>query len=147
MSSETLYVDASEQIVGRLSSHVAKLLLNGYRVVVFNAEKAVLSGDESRIVEKFREIYSRRTLKNPEKLGHREPKTPQGILRRSIRGMLPYKKARGKEAYKRLRVYSGSLEIPQGVKIVKFDDADSSKLGRGYVYLGEICKIFGWKGL
>jgi len=146
LASEVLYVDASDQIVGRLASHVAKMLLNGYKVIVFNAEKSVLSGDKQRIVEKFRKRYSRRTLKNPEKLGHREPRTPHGILRRAIRRMLPYKKARGREAFKRLRVYSGIPELPNNAKILKFEDASASKLGRGYVYLGEIAKIFGWKG-
>ncbi len=146
MNPETLYIDASEQIVGRLASHIAKLLLNGYSVVVFNAEKAVISGDKNMIVEKFKQRYSRRTLKNPEKLGHREPRTPHGILRRAIRGMLPYKKARGKEAYKRLRVYSGPIEISQGAKLVNFNDTDASRLKHGYVYLGEIAKMFGWKG-
>lgn len=141
-----IYVDASNQILGRLASHVAKLLLNGNKVLVFNAEKAVLSGDKSRIVERFRIRYSRRTLKNPEKLGHREPRTPEGIVRRAIRRMLPYKQAKGREAFKRLRVICGSQELPKDAKPLRFEDADASKLGRGYVYLSEISKIFGWKG-
>jgi large subunit ribosomal protein L13 len=41
--SETIYIDAENQILGRLASHVAKMLLNGYKVVIFNAEKSVLS--------------------------------------------------------------------------------------------------------
>lgn len=146
MSQEIIYVDASGQILGRLASRVAKLLLDGKKVIVFNAEKAVLSGDKGRIVEKFRVRYARRTLKNPEKLGHREPRTPHGILRKAIRGMLPRKKPKGREAFKRLRVYSGMPEIPEGAKIVSFEDASYTKLGKGYVYLGEIAKIFGWKG-
>jgi large subunit ribosomal protein L13 len=146
VATEVLYVDASDQILGRLASNVAKLLLNGYKVIVFNAEKAAISGNKARIVEKFRERYARRTLKNPEKLGHREPKTPHGIVRRAIRGMLPHKKPRGREAFKRLLVYSGVPSLPANAKIIKFEDASVSKLGRGYVYLGEIAKIFGWKG-
>src|SRR5579875_945109 len=96
LASEMIFVDASEQVLGRLASHVAKMLLNGYSVVVFNAEKCVISGSKERIIEKFRQRYSRRTLKNPEKLGHREPKTPHGIVRRAIRRILAYKKARGR---------------------------------------------------
>jgi large subunit ribosomal protein L13 len=144
--SETIYIDAENQILGRLASHVAKMLLNGYKVVIFNAEKTVLSGNKQRIIEKFKRRLSRRTIKNPEKLGHRNPRTPDGILRRSIRGMLPYRKYRGRTAYKRLRVYCGQIELPEKVKPVRFEDADLSRLGNGYVYLEEICKLFGWKG-
>ena len=43
IATEVLYVDASDQVLGRLASHVAKLLLNGYKVVVFNAEKVAIS--------------------------------------------------------------------------------------------------------
>jgi len=39
-----LYIDADDQIVGRLSSKIAKLLLNGEEIMLFNAEKAVMSG-------------------------------------------------------------------------------------------------------
>jgi large subunit ribosomal protein L13 len=60
--------------------------------------------------------------------------------------MLPYKKYRGRTAYKRLRVYCGQIELPEKVKPVRFEDADLSRLGNGYVYLEEICKLFGWKG-
>lgn len=148
MSSENqiVYVDASNQILGRLASKVAKMLLNGSKVYIFNSEKAVISGSKSRIIEKFRKRLARRTLKNPEKIAHRNPRTPDGILRRSIRGMLPYKKPKGRTAFKRLRVFVGQIEIPKDAKVISFEEADASKLGHAYVYLGEICKIFGWKG-
>jgi len=146
MTEEILYINAENQILGRLASKVAKLLLNGYRIIIYNAEKSVISGSKERIIEKFKERYRKRTLKNPMKLGHRHPRTPEGILRRAIRGMLPYKKPRGKVAFKRLRVYSGIIDLPKNAKIIRFEDADLSRLGNGYVYLYEICKLFGWKG-
>lgn len=142
----TIYVNAENQVLGRLASHVAKLLLKGNKVIVFNAEKSILAGSKKRIVQKFREKYEIKTLKNPKKVGPKHPRTPDGILRRSIRGMLPYKKPKGKKAFKKLIVYCGENFIPKNANIIKFKDADLSKLGNGYVYLGEIAKIFGWKG-
>lgn len=143
---QIIYVDASNQILGRLSSKVAKMLLEGYRIHVFNSEKAVISGDKGRIIDKFRKRLARRTLKNPEKIVHKNPRTPDQVLRRTIRGMLPYKRPKGREAFKRLRVYIGSIEIPKDARVINFEEADVSKLGHAYVYLGEICKILGWKG-
>jgi len=55
--SEVIYVNAENQILGRLASHVAKMLLNGYRVVIFNAEKAILSGDKHRIIENLKRDF------------------------------------------------------------------------------------------
>jgi len=50
--------DATNQIVGRLATYVAKDLLNGEQVVVVNAEKAVLSGNPKM---KFRELNKKET--------------------------------------------------------------------------------------
>ena len=46
---KTIIVDATNQILGRLSSIVAKKLLEGYKVIIVNAEKAVVSGEPKRV--------------------------------------------------------------------------------------------------
>ncbi len=145
MERDVIVVDAEDQILGRMASHVAKLLLNGHRVVIVNAAKAVLSGDKYRRIEQFKERYRKTTLLNPETHGHRNPRRPENIVRRAVRGMLPRKKPRGREAYKRLRVYPGVPERYREVEKVKFEDAMASRLGRKYVYLGEIAMLFGWR--
>jgi large subunit ribosomal protein L13 len=144
MSEETIIVDAKDQILGRMSSKVASLLLSGKNVIVINAEKAVISGTKERVISRFKEKFERSTLKNPEKLGHRNPKRPDGIVRRTIRGMLPYKQEKGRLAFKRLRVYIGIPENLQNAKYVRFPDAEASRLGNRYVYLGDVLKFFGW---
>jgi len=144
MSEETIIVDAKDQILGRMSSKVASLLLSGKNVIVINAEKAVISGTKERVISRFKEKFERSTLKNPEKLGHRNPKRPDGIVRRTIRGMLPYKQEKGRLAFKRLRVYIGIPENLQNAKYVQFPDAEASRLGNRYVYLGDVLKFFGW---
>jgi large subunit ribosomal protein L13 len=142
---QIIYVDATNQIMGRLASKVAKFLLDGSKVYIFNAEKAVISGDKSRVIERFRKKLARRTIKNPEKITHKNPKSPDQILRRAIRGMLPYKKPKGREAYKKLKVYIGKIDIPKSTQVLSFEEADATKLGHAYIYLGDICKILGWE--
>jgi len=56
-----LYVDASNQVLGRLASTVAKKLLEGYKVIIVNSEKAVLSGERNRVIEGYKNILKAKT--------------------------------------------------------------------------------------
>ncbi|MFQ5892105.1 MAG: 50S ribosomal protein L13, partial [Candidatus Methanofastidiosia archaeon] len=100
-----MIVNAQDLILGRLASYVAKRLLEGEEVIVVNAKLAVITGRKEFIVSKYKKRIERRTLSNPKK-GPKFPKTPDGIVRRAIRGMLPYKKPRGRQAFKKLKVFS-----------------------------------------
>ena len=112
---KNMIVDASGQILGRLSTEVAKILLNGEEVTIINAEKAIITGKPDEIVKRHRQRWNRGDPHH----GPYYPKTPNGILRRSIRGMLPYKKPRGREAFKKLRVNVGNPENLKGEKLTK----------------------------
>ena len=140
-------VDASNLVLGRMASHVAKMLLSGQRVVVVNAERAVISGSRSNIVEEYKEyVLAKRRLKNPDK-GPKKVRRPDLVVKLVIRGMLPYKKAKGREAYKRLRVYIGVPKEYEEAPKVRFEDAEASKLSlRKYMYVGELVSLFGWRG-
>jgi len=101
-------VDATNCIAGRLATVVAKLALEGRRVVVLNAEKAIITGDFNMILNWYKKKLSEwRTHYNPEKAGPKIPRRPDRILKRIIRGMLPRKQWRGRMALKRIRVYMG----------------------------------------
>lgn len=98
-----LVVDAQDCILGRVASEVAQRALDGDRVAIVNAEDAVITGDEDDIFETYRtrlELGSDR--------GPYYPKRPDTIFKRSVRGMLPYKKTRGREALDSVRVYVGN---------------------------------------
>ncbi|MCX8204106.1 MAG: 50S ribosomal protein L13 [Candidatus Nezhaarchaeota archaeon] len=138
-----LVVDASDLILGRMASHVAKRLLNGDQVVVVNAEKAVISGSRQNIVEEYKEyVLAKRRLKNPAK-GPKKVRRPDLLVKRVIRGMLPYKKAKGREAYRRLKVYIGVPEEFAEHPKVKFEDAEVSRLSlKKYMYVGELSSLF-----
>ncbi len=133
--------DAESQIVGRLATRIAKDLLNGERVIVVNVEKAILSGNPK---VKVKEYLQRIHRGDPHK-GPFFPKTPEGIFKRAVRGMLPWKKAKGREAFKRLRVHIGIPEEFQGKKFLKIKGADSSKLRTKFITLGDLSIQLGAK--
>ncbi|MEM0380522.1 MAG: 50S ribosomal protein L13 [Desulfurococcaceae archaeon] len=146
MSTEkTIYVDASNQILGRLASIVAKKLLEGYRVYVVNANKCVISGEKKRVLEGYKLLFRVKTHYNPDKSGIRRPRTPHGIFKRTVRGMLPMDKPKGREAFKRLKVYSGLPPMFRNVNLIRFQEADVSRLKNRYIYLEELASELGFK--
>ncbi len=48
-------IDAEGLIVGRLSSVVAKRLLDGGNVVIVNADKAIIIGRKDNIIQRYKE--------------------------------------------------------------------------------------------
>jgi len=98
-----LVVDARDCIMGRVASQVAKAALDGQSVAVVNAERAVITGRKEGIIEK----YKKRVDIGADNQ-YFYPKRPDGIVKRSIRGMLPHKETRGRQAFENVRVYVGN---------------------------------------
>jgi len=141
---DTVYVDASDQIAGRLSSKVAKLILSGKRVVVVNAEKALISGSRTSVVNQWKERLELSSRVNPI-YGPIHPRRPDNILRRMVRGMVPRKKPKGALAMRRLRIYVG---VPSGVdaaKLKKFEETAATRPTPIYVTMGDLSRSLGWK--
>jgi large subunit ribosomal protein L13 len=142
-SEETVYIDATNQIAGRLSSKVAKLVLSGKRVVVVNAEKALISGSRTSVINQWKERLELGSKVNPI-YGPIHPRRPDNILRRMVRGMVPRKKPKGATAMKRLRVYIG---VPSGVdesKMTKFEETTATRPIPVYVTMGDLSRSLGW---
>ena len=126
--------------MGRLASSVAKSLLNGEEVHIINAENAVISGSKDMI---FGEYISKRNLNHPRK-GPYYPRMPHLMLKRAVRGMIPYQKPKGREAFKRLKVDVGTPLALQKEKAEIIENAkmnDSTK----YIRLGDVSKNLGAK--
>jgi large subunit ribosomal protein L13 len=141
---QEVVVDADGQILGRMASLVAKMLLAGQKVVIVNAQKAVISGSRRSIIEEYKEhVLSKKTWKMPEK-GPKKYRRPDMIVKRTIRGMLPYKQWKGRMAYKNLRVYIGVPEEYSNRPKIKFPEADASRLAERYMTVGELAKEVGW---
>ena len=144
MSSEnTVYVDATNQIAGRLSSKVAKLLVSGKRVIVVNAEKSLISGSKTSVVRQWQERLEIASHVNPI-YGPNHPRRPDNILKRMVRGMVPRKKTKGDLAMKRLRVFVGVPSGVNGAKLTQFEDAAASRPIPVYVTMKELSKTLGW---
>ncbi len=133
--------DAENQILGRLATVIAKQLLEGEKVIVVNCEKAVLSGDPKSKID----FYFQRIKRGDVKHGPFFPKYPDGIFRRAVRGMLPWKKPKGRKAFKNLKVF---ISIPDEFKNKKFEkvkDADASKLKTKYITIEQLSLALGAK--
>ena len=132
-----IVVDAESAILGRLASKIAKELLKGEEIIVINSEKSIVSGNPEAIFERFLAKIHRG---DPHK-GPFYPKQPDRIFRRVVRGMLPYKKQRGSQAFKKLKVFMANPKNLQGEKISKTAAEMESK----YLTLAQISKKMGWK--
>lgn len=96
-------IDASGHIMGRLASNVAKRLLQGEAIVIVNSEKAMISGKRDALLAEYKNRRDRGT----QRFGPYYPRMPHMIVKRSVRGMIPYQTPRGREAFRRLRVEMG----------------------------------------
>jgi len=110
-------VDATGLVLGRLASVTAKSLLAGEEINIVNAEKALITGDKEHI---FRD-YGQTRARGSRERGPYFPRRPDMVLKRTVRGMLPYKMRRGRDAFSRLKVYLG---IPRGFQEMGFFQAD-----------------------
>ena len=133
-------IDASGCIMGRLASHAAKSLLNGDEIHIINAEEAVISGNRDSVIGEYVE---KRQLNHPRK-GPYYPRMPHMMLKRAVRGMIPYQKPRGREAFKRLKVDVGT---PIALAKEKIETIEKAKMNNytKYIKLGDISKNLGAK--
>ncbi len=133
-------VNAEGLILGRMCSKIAKRLLNGEEVIIVNAEKAVLSGRRKSKVAEAKEFLE---VGAPER-GPFHYRRPDRIVIKTVRGMLPIKQAKGKNALAKLRVFMG---VPRDLKDQKTEtikDASSEKLKGPQLTLAELAKEIGW---
>jgi len=122
-------VDARDCIMGRVASEVAQRALDGDRVAVINAEEAVITGNEEATMDTYR---TRANLGSDS--GPYYPKRPDRIFKRSVRGMLPYKQDRGREAFENIRIYVGNPhdrdgEVLEGTSLDRLSNINFTSLG------------------
>lgn len=137
-----IVIDAKDCIAGRVAAYAAKKALLGEHIAIVNSESAVISGNKQRIIADFLQKRNRGTWAT----GPFYLRQPDRLLRRIIRGMLPYKKERGRNAYKHILCYVG---LPQELKDLTKETllgAQKAKLPHlKYMALGEISKLLGGK--
>jgi large subunit ribosomal protein L13 len=123
-----------------MASQVAKKLLNGEKVIIVNAEKAVISGrKKSKVAEAKEFLEVGAPLRGP--FHYRRP---DKILRKTVRGMLPFKQPKGKTAFKKLKVFMSVPEDLRNQPMITVKDAQAAKLKGPYFTLAELAKEIGW---
>ena len=110
---DKIVIDGKNAILGRLASYTAKQLLLGKEVRVVNCDEVVVSGNHSSIVREYSEARKKggASLQGPH-----FPREPEKIVKRTIRGMLPYKQGRGETGFKMVKCYNG---VPSELEKVK----------------------------
>ncbi len=127
-----MIINGKNAVLGRLASNVAKELLNGEEVTVTNAEKIIITGDKKKIVAKYIRL---RQIGSPQH-GPFFPTKPEMIVKRVIRGMLPYKTPKGRKALKMLRVYTNNED--KSAKSVA-----TKEIRTDYITIGDLSKHLG----
>ena len=135
--------NGENMLLGRLASAVAKDALLGEEVKVINCEKVYLSGAKRKVFAAEKERRARRgyPLKSQKRV-----RLSDRYVKRSIRGMLPWKQTRGKEAFDRIMCHTGIPEELKDKSAIVLESASISKLpNRRYVTVAEIIKEIGGK--
>lgn len=134
----TKVIDADGLVLGRMATAVAKRLLQGEEIHIVNAEKAVITGDPEATVRNWefkRNVGTRRK-------GPFYPRMPDRMVKRTVRGMLPYREPRGRKAYRALRCYIGVPREHAGKPSEKPEGARFRHQCR-YITIGDLAKELG----
>lgn len=136
-----MIINAENMVLGRLSSFIAKKALLGEKVDVVNADKAVIIGSKKVILKK----YNRKR-----NLGEAHdkaifPRAAERLVRRTIRGMLPYKHYKGKEAFKRVRCYIGVPEKFANETLEIVNEARLKEHHMKFMKVNDLSKLLGAK--
>ncbi len=98
-----IVIDAAGGVLGRVASLGAKKALLGYEVKIVNCNDVLLVGEKRNIIETY---MIKRVRGGSSRNGPHFPKSPERIMKRTIRGMLSYKLGRGGAAFKRIMCYN-----------------------------------------
>jgi large subunit ribosomal protein L13 len=134
-------IDGKDLILGRLGSVIAKRLLLGETIKLVNCKDVVILGRKRFLVEKYKGTFSRTVTYH----GPYYSRSPADIVRRSMRKMLPYRNARGANAYKKLKCFTS---VPSTLLSATKESVESAQLDADSVFyytkIGEICKALGY---
>jgi large subunit ribosomal protein L13 len=120
----TAIIDASGATLGRLSTNAAKRLLSGEEIAVVNSEKAIISGKKTSLKKRYQQKREVGTYRK----GPFYPRMPDQIVKRTIRGMIPYQTPHGRAAFKRLKCYIGIPKEYEGKKFEIIKEAEKQPI-------------------
>jgi large subunit ribosomal protein L13 len=137
-----IVINADGLLLGRMASLVAKRALSGEEIAIINAEKTVISGSRARVLAN----YGRKRSRGSREGGPFFPRRPDHIVKRTIRGMLPYKRPSGRDALKRIKVYVGVPGDLTGIEPEHLEEAHVDRLNTPkMVTVGTVSTFLGAK--
>ncbi len=133
-----MMIDAENSILGRLAAAAAKQALLGEEIKIVNCEKAVITGGKKSVIEGYMKLLE---IGQPQQ-GPFVHRRPDMFVRRAIRGMLPRRQIRGREALSRVKCYIG---VPSGIseKGVILKGMKTIKSRKANLTVGELCLHLG----
>ena len=135
----TTIIDANGALLGRLSAITAKRLINGEEIAVINSEKAIISGKKFTIKQRYKQKIEVGTYRK----GPFFPRMPDRIVKRTIRGMIPYQTPSGRSAFKKLKCYIGIPKEFEGKKIENIKEAEKQPVD--FITIEELSRYLGAK--
>ena len=137
-----MIIDAKDSLLGRVCTVAAKEILKGTKVDIVNCEEAVVSGTKESILARY---HRKHKLGAPNK-GPFFYRRPEMMVKRTIRGMLPWKISRGKDAFLNVKCHIGVPENLKNQKHVVLEKALLSKIQKtDYMRMKDISKSVGGK--
>ncbi len=137
-----MIIDANNLILGRLGTYAAKKALLGEKIDIVNCESCVITGKKKKIFDN----YDKKLKRGIPSKGPFTRRMPHRFVKRVIRGMLPYKKERGRIAFKNIKCHIG---VPENLKNQKFEiikEANIEKVPNlNYVKIKDVCMHIGAK--
>merc|ERR1719410_231648 len=147
LQTKPILIDARGHLMGRLASIVSKTILQGQRVVVVRCEGINISGNFYRNKLKYLKYLRLRCNVKPSR-GPFHFRAPSKVFYKAVRGMLPHKLHRGKEALERLKVFEGipppydkqkRMVVPSALRVNRLNPC------RKYCDLNRLSHEVGWK--
>ena len=137
-----MIIDANNLILGRMASYVAKKALLGNKIDIVNCEKSIVIGKRKQILAK----YHKRMQRGVQAKGPFLPKMPDRFVIRTIRGMLPYKTAKGSLVLKNIKCHVGIPDKFKNEKIETIKNEDILNLDAiDFVKVNDLCRSLGGK--
>ena len=137
-----MIIDAKDMILGRVCTFAAKQILLGNKIDVINCEECIVTGNKNSILENYlKKLHRKAPTKGP--YFYRRPDL---LVKRTVRGMIPFKRSRGREAFKNIKCHIGNPENLKNQKPIIFEKASVERIHSADITkVKDICTAVGWR--
>lgn len=136
MKENQIIIDAAGCVAGRIASFAAKQALQGNKITILNCEKVILIGKKKDILQKYQKKFA---LGKGSQKGPYVSRVSDKLMRRIVRGMLPWKRTRGREAFRNVHCFTGIPEKFKTQEKMIIAKADAMN----FLTLHDVCRLLG----